>query len=896
MSDSSKQLDQVEPSTIIKRGRGRPKKTNVIRHKTIGEDPGPVQLSAKGPEDQVEPSTINKLGRGRPQKTNVIRHKTIVEDPEPVQLSAKGPEDHVKPSNLIKRGRGRPKKTEDLIHKTTEEDLTEDLSNIVDLTISNDDSLEENSDNVLSDNDPYAYKSFISPMRLATLLNNDEEWMNDDVLFAFLNLIRIKCNRNVVILHSLYARNKKLNDRVYKGDLDNFEIAIIPVFLEDKDHWTLGIYRRGRSVQYYDSIGTNSNDEEMVQVKDYIRCAVKDLTKGEHNDPEIELMDVYCNEYHNYEEDCLYTVNKQLDGYNCGFHVCLITESFLLDNEKTLLKDFNINHERKRILQILEGLINNDYSYKSRQDFIMVEKENIVTENIKRKIKVERRPSEEEKKKILKIQEEEENSSNEESDDNSKVSQSNKRSRISSVTSDSVPRKRGRPKGKAKGKLTTEGIRIDQNKWKRKSLENETEDQYEKRLQGVKDYKTNKRSNETKEEHETRLQTKAESEKKRIEKETSLQSKLRKKLNTEQMKRKRKQKKHAKKFPGRVPFDNEKDIDYYDVKDLIEECKDCHALFFENEVDKSKGIYKCCKKGKLMMEWPFDGYPIDLISFPYTNPCDRLWPTPILFSLRSINGIFLMGVNSSIIILCIERVVCVCRISNYEESSKPALVAVILLSTTTLFSVILVLLCIPGVDWDDRLAVTTIRSTSNISTFQIMLFYMLVTQCFGVIFFLFLHFWSHCYRKRIRGPKLSRNRCNMLFIATNQSLSVKFQIEETMEMTRLFLPVVSVHCALSILNYGTALIVNMIWPIHSIPIDRQMILYELAYLSRLSPFFTSLLLARGTGQLEKMFCCSNEQKTSVTTIVNSNKDQDDYFNRLKQMFESSAIAHRRNKH
>ncbi|KAI1695884.1 hypothetical protein DdX_19331 [Ditylenchus destructor] len=138
MSDSSKQLDQVEPSTIIKRGRGRPKKTNVIRHKIIGEDPGPVQLSAKGPEDQVEPSTINKLGRGRPKKTNVIRHKTI------------------------------------------EEDLKEDLSNIVDLTISNDDSLEETSDNVLSDNDPYAYKSFISPMRLATLLNNDEEWMNDD--------------------------------------------------------------------------------------------------------------------------------------------------------------------------------------------------------------------------------------------------------------------------------------------------------------------------------------------------------------------------------------------------------------------------------------------------------------------------------------------------------------------------------------------------------------------------------------------------------------------------------------------------------------------------------------------------------------------------------------------
>ncbi|KAI1695782.1 hypothetical protein DdX_19393 [Ditylenchus destructor] len=55
--------------------------------------------------------------------------------------------DQVEPSTIIKRGRGRPKKTNVIRHKTIEEDLKEDLSNIVDLTISNDESLEESSDN-----------------------------------------------------------------------------------------------------------------------------------------------------------------------------------------------------------------------------------------------------------------------------------------------------------------------------------------------------------------------------------------------------------------------------------------------------------------------------------------------------------------------------------------------------------------------------------------------------------------------------------------------------------------------------------------------------------------------------------------------------------------------------
>ncbi|KAI1700897.1 hypothetical protein Ddc_17893 [Ditylenchus destructor] len=259
------------------------------------------------------------------------------------------------------------------------------------------------------------------------------------------------------------------------------------------------------------------------------------------------------------------------------------------------------------------------------------------------------------------------------------------------------------------------------------------------------------------------------------------------------------------------------------------------------------------------------------------------------------SAMFVIGLNSSFIILCIERLVCVLRISNYEESSRPALVSAIVLITTALFSIVLIFLCIPGVDWDEKLAVTTIRNSNNIASFQIMLIYMFALECVGVIFFSFLHFWSQLYRERIRGAKITKTNCNLLFIKTNASLSIKLQIEETIEMTRLFLPVVSVNCALNILTYLAALISNEIWPIHSIPTDFQMVLYELAFVSRLSPFFTSLLLARGTGQLRRLLCCTaTEQRIKV--ILNSNKDQDDHFKRLKQMFETGAMTKTKNKH
>ncbi|KAI1698277.1 serpentine type 7TM GPCR receptor class ab chemoreceptor domain-containing protein [Ditylenchus destructor] len=265
------------------------------------------------------------------------------------------------------------------------------------------------------------------------------------------------------------------------------------------------------------------------------------------------------------------------------------------------------------------------------------------------------------------------------------------------------------------------------------------------------------------------------------------------------------------------------------------------------------------------------------ITYPYENPCDRLWTTPAIFVSRAILAILSNGVSSSLVVLCIERLVCMCRISNYEQSARPVLVSVFLLGITIVSSIVFVLLYSAGVSWSEPTAVTTVRNSKNGITYQLMLIYLQAIQLLGFCFFLFIRYWCLWYRKRLRSVKLKQNYS----IAAQQSLSIKFQIGETIQMTNLFLPIVLQRCGFYLAGTLMTSISNAIWP-HS-SADTQMIIYELCALSGLAPIATCLLLAYGTGELKRLFCCSAQNKTTV--IVGFHEDQDEHFTRLKQMFE-----------
>ncbi|KAI1698421.1 hypothetical protein DdX_17915 [Ditylenchus destructor] len=51
---------------------------------------------------------------------------------------------------------------------------------------------------------PFAFTQHLTFERLNVLINNDREWMNDDLLYIFLNMIRIQSGKEIIVLHPLY--------------------------------------------------------------------------------------------------------------------------------------------------------------------------------------------------------------------------------------------------------------------------------------------------------------------------------------------------------------------------------------------------------------------------------------------------------------------------------------------------------------------------------------------------------------------------------------------------------------------------------------------------------------------------------------------------------------------
>uniref|UniRef100_A0A915E610 Uncharacterized protein n=1 Tax=Ditylenchus dipsaci TaxID=166011 RepID=A0A915E610_9BILA len=164
-----------------------------------------------------------------------------------------------------------------------------------------------------------------------------------------------------------------------------------------------------------------------------------------------------------------------------------------------------------------------------------------------------------------------------------------------------------------------------------------------------------------------------------------------------------------------------------------------------------------------------------------------------------------------------------------------------------------------------------------------MLLFGVSMEIIAVMFFLFLHNWSLWNRKRIRGFKFYQSRQNISTVSKNYPLFVKFQIEKTVQMTSLFLPIVLVKCFMQLLSNASAFTANTIGP-NNTP-DVQMIIYELVNVSYLQSFTTSILLLVGSGQLRRAFGCSAKKLNKVASKLKEIGDQDEHFDRLKVMFE-----------
>ncbi|KAI1699765.1 hypothetical protein Ddc_18419 [Ditylenchus destructor] len=128
-------------------------------------------------------------------------------------------------------------------------------------------------------------------------------------------------NKRVVILSPQYAKRRRESN--------------IKRWCQDIEHWTLGIYETGGVISYYDSIGVDDEDDELIWVKQHLRFVVKSLLNEENIEPAIEIVPIVRQIRNNNPRQW---INKQFGGVNCGFHVALIAEGYLLrDGNRNIL-------------------------------------------------------------------------------------------------------------------------------------------------------------------------------------------------------------------------------------------------------------------------------------------------------------------------------------------------------------------------------------------------------------------------------------------------------------------------------------------------------------------------------------------------------------------------------
>ena len=210
--------------------------------------------------------------------------------------------------------------------------------------------------------------------QIKSLLRDPENYqLDDDALYALLCYIANHAEKNVVVvspqvsigvLHALQDPEFEVpaqdTDNIY-GDIANYDIILLPVFDGTREnidarhsygnyigHWLLVIHERNRETFFFDSY---KNTNRLQYLHASIVKILRDL------DPELSLIDPIPIK----PSRAGIQHNAQDDGTSCGFYLVLYAEAFLLHNHKTLLCNFNIGIERKRLIDHLSRLFFTDH-------------------------------------------------------------------------------------------------------------------------------------------------------------------------------------------------------------------------------------------------------------------------------------------------------------------------------------------------------------------------------------------------------------------------------------------------------------------------------------------------------------------------------------------------------
>ncbi|XP_031358919.1 uncharacterized protein LOC116182523 [Photinus pyralis] len=162
-----------------------------------------------------------------------------------------------------------------------------------------------------------------------------------------------KCKSIVLNVHYTIAvcegRQSFPNEGTW-GNPENFEVMFIPIFFPG--HFALVIHERNGRTIFYDPIPAMKNLEghRGATYLPAIKAAIRYYDASFRNDEEINV---------EIASATAYNLQQTGDDYNCGYYVSLYVETYLMNDKRMLLADFNIATERRRISELLRELCNN---------------------------------------------------------------------------------------------------------------------------------------------------------------------------------------------------------------------------------------------------------------------------------------------------------------------------------------------------------------------------------------------------------------------------------------------------------------------------------------------------------------------------------------------------------
>ncbi|KAH7720928.1 hypothetical protein AAVH_11566 [Aphelenchoides avenae] len=231
-----------------------------------------------------------------------------------------------------------------------------------------------------------------------------------------------------------------------------------------------------------------------------------------------------------------------------------------------------------------------------------------------------------------------------------------------------------------------------------------------------------------------------------------------------------------------------------------------------------------------------------------------------------------------LLFLCLERVMCTLKVSNYEESSCPKVVTSLLMIATSFWGLVYYLFMSPGVDFRSAIVQTSTRTKENAASGPIIIYMLVACESASVVLFLYIRKWN---------LRLGRNlHANRTGGHSQKFLSTKFQIGETLRVTEVFLPILIIKWTLTVFGAAAIYCLRVIPAIVASSPSTQATLFEAVNVNYLQGLTTPLFLMYRCDQLGSFLRGSQVKPVETVIATHGRNDFEDYFRRLENVFNA----------